>query len=69
MENRELKPCPFCGSKASLKKIKTKHFIDEEMIDAYCVICNAFDCGCLTQYCRTPEEAEKTWNRRAENGT
>lgn len=64
MKQAELKPCPFCNGEAKLTKIKTKRFASEEMVDAYCVICTATDCGCLTQYCLSPEEAEKMWNRR-----
>ena len=68
MEHNELKSCPFCGGRARLAKFKTKRLENDEMIDAYCVICEANDCGCLTQYCRTPEEAEKMWNRRSNDG-
>lgn len=67
MKQAELKPCPFCNGKAKLTKIKTKRLSSEEMVDAYCVICTANECGCLTQYCLSPEEAEKMWNRRTNN--
>ena len=67
MNEIELKSCPFCGGKAKLMKIETKRFAleeTEETVDAYCVICTANDCGCLTQYCLSREEAKKMWNRR-----
>lgn len=60
----DLEKCPFCSSLAELFSVKVEHLIDDRMIDAYFVMCSAADCGCLTQYCETPEKAAETWNRR-----
>lgn len=79
MENRELKPCPFCGGVAELYRCRL--YLD----DAIRVICRG--CGVATQkvlvdHLRysggeeiyiTGEEAIQTvadaWNRRADDGT
>lgn len=51
----ELKPCPFCGSKAEL-------YGDCEMVKARCT--NP-ECWChLVSWFDEPEEAAEEWNRR-----
>ena len=54
----ELKPCPFCGGNASVRK--------ESMW--YEVCCD--DCPCNVGRCwfAKREEAIEAWNRRAEDG-
>lgn len=67
MENRELKPCPFCGGEAVLEPYESR-----KGYEAY-VQCNS---GCIVHMMTitydTEEEAieavTKAWNRRAENG-
>jgi Lar family restriction alleviation protein len=51
----EIKDCPFCGGKASVKTFKkeAKYFIN----------CN--DCKCTTDIQDTIYEAIQIWNRRA----
>ena len=57
MENRELKPCPFCGSEA--RRYNGNH----DMHGVVCKKCNAKVYGYANQ-----ASATKAWNRRAENG-
>lgn len=52
----ELKPCPFCGCKATVKK---ENPYDGDYV-AGCRWCNIWKRG------RTPEEAAYEWNKRAE---
>ena len=62
----ELKPCPFCGSKAS------ETFDYDAVADstgkmwAYQVTCN--QCCATTGLCFSRERAIEAWNRRADNG-
>lgn len=56
MLNINLKPCPFCGGKATL----CKPYIT--MTPVYWVKCEA--CECESSTFKTKEEAEKAWNRR-----
>lgn len=64
--NEELKPCPFCGSKARLV-----HTLDDE----WYVECSQCDsegggfCSCLpsTWLYGTKQEAIEAWNRRAKD--
>lgn len=76
MENRELKPCPFCGGH-NLEIISCD---EDACCDFHCdgcddkrytVCCSATQggCGCASGYKDTKEEAIEAWNRRAENGT
>ena len=53
----ELKPCPFCGAKASLQHPGGDWF----------VTCDGLDCKLLpyTHYQRTREAAIAAWNTRA----
>ena len=54
----ELKPCPFCGSEASLV------WMDDEELDLCWVECGR--CGASTVFCGQPELAIDAWNTRAE---
>lgn len=66
MSEIKLKPCPFCGGEAILKR---------DRIGLYCVKCT--NCGCMTTYQFDFGEGEETskrkaadvWNRRADNET
>lgn len=52
----ELKPCPFCGSKA---RIVSAGF------ECHYVRCsNTKDCGCKFEWFDTEAEAVAAWNRR-----
>lgn len=54
-----LKPCPFCGSKAEF-------FGECYMVK---VRCSKYDCQCsLVTWFDEPEEAAEEWNRRTGNG-
>jgi Lar family restriction alleviation protein len=57
----KLKPCPFCGGDAKLKKV------DELIVDMYFVCCGNTNCQTYarTAYQATKEMAVKVWNRRA----
>ena len=56
-----LKPCPFCGGDATLRK--------NEYSDGYYVTCLSKTCSVLVVTCqrKTEEEAAEIWNRRANN--
>ena len=55
----ELKPCPFCGGKASIMRY---HYIDNASY-CYCTACKVKMPNSLTR-----KEAIEAWNRRAEGG-
>lgn len=57
----KLKPCPFCGGKASIDEITANPFSneDESMWAVGCEKCN------IGWYKETEAEAIATWNRRA----
>ena len=57
-----LKPCPFCGGEAHIKKFVSACSV------VYTVGCSDSECmGFETLLCKpTPEEAVAAWNRRAE---
>ena len=61
MENRELKPCPFCGGKEV--EIKGLDHFGIMVFNAMCKKCYA-----TGGVARTQEQATQAWNRRAENG-
>lgn len=64
MSKIKLKPCPFCGGEAVLKR---------DRAGSHCVKCT--NCGCMTTYQFDFGEGEEVskrkaadvWNRRAEN--
>ena len=60
----ELKPCPFCGSKAKIYQLFNWNFY---------VACTNHECGCTLDCCGyaygTEEEAAEAWNRRTADGT
>ena len=60
----DLKPCPFCGGRASVRRIPGKIY------DLYNVYCMNEDCfiepSTHHYYCK--EEAIEAWNRRADDG-
>ena len=57
----ELKPCPFCGGKATITKS-----VDVCNNKFYSVKC--FRCGVLTTFRDRQYNAIEAWNRRADNG-
>lgn len=61
----ELKPCPFCGSKAILGKVVTGR---NRSGYAYYVRCGNLHCPVYVHTCNrdTEDEAVEIWNRRAE---
>ena len=66
MSEIKLKPCPFCGGEAVLKR---------DRIGLYCVKCT--NCGCMTTFQFDFGEGEEVskkkaadvWNRRPDNET
>ena len=64
MSEIKLKPCPFCGGEAVLKR---------DRIGLYCVKCT--NCGCMTTFQFDFGEGEEVsrrkaadvWNRRIDN--
>ena len=67
MENKELKPCPFCGAKAILLT-QSRLYILEQNRGRRAVFCSNDDCGAV-MYGRTDKEAIEWWNRRSNNET
>ena len=61
----ELKPCPFCGGKATLKHYASKELFRKQIQYAYAQ-CDT--CDVRTKLACTDAEASNVWNRRAEDG-
>jgi len=61
MSEPKLKPCPFCGGEAVLKKVPNT------LITPYYVRCDNKECAMWVATCNrgTAEEAIELWNRRA----
>ena len=57
MENRELKPCPFCGRQAEIR-------YEDGFVH---IVCANDGCYARTDGCANEQEAAKCWNRRANN--
>ena len=59
--SKEVKPCPFCGSKAGI-------FKDDKNSDniRYGVMCTGIDCA-FWGWFESAEEAARSWNRRVSN--
>lgn len=60
----ELKPCPFCGSKAHIQES-----IDKGLPKRYHAVCDDRKCKCpmvagMPLWRDTKEQAEKDWNTR-----
>jgi Lar family restriction alleviation protein len=53
----ELKPCPFCGGKASLERAGDRN---------YSCIVACTECSCAIETCEEGLECGKKWNERAE---
>jgi Lar family restriction alleviation protein len=64
MENRELKKCPFCGSKAQ-RLTSTPFYMMPQYRGRRAIICER--CGVI-MLGNTEQSATELWNRRAENG-
>ena len=61
----ELKPCPFCGGKASVKQVRgdtQRFYVDCDLSKGSCA------CIPSTWQYDTAEEAVEGWNRRANDG-
>ena len=59
--NYELKPCPFCGGEAEIKKTT------QCLTEAYSVVCKDKGCrGHAVKPLRDKEAAIVAWNRRGE---
>lgn len=54
----KLKPCPCCGSTDILAENDLNQYCDRE----YWLICGGEDCSFSTDYCATPEDAQREWN-------
>ena len=58
----ELKPCPFCGCKAEIKRIPVNTI---QRYSVSCMVCDA----ALDKLFMNEEFAIDAWNRRADDGT
>ena len=64
MKMNKLKPCPFCGGKASI-------CIDEENMEKgfahkWYIVCDS--CATCSGMAVSEKKAVEAWNRRADNG-
>ena len=67
----ELKPCPFCGGKATLQRDIRYPRPKCEPTEAFEVVCQNWDCiigHCDDRYRLSEKEAIEAWNRRQTNG-
>ena len=62
--NVELKPCPFCGSEAKLRKYNGHSIILKRNVDCYIVMCTGKECMCGTSFAQTESGAIQVWNTR-----
>ena len=61
----ELKPCPFCGGKAEVKKSMFGNNLGYALIACKSCGASSKDFKLSLDFCAV-EEATKAWNRRAE---
>ncbi len=54
----KLKPCPFCGGEATIRKYE---YFSEDTYNVYCE-----ECGCEISMYYSEGDAIDAWNRRAE---
>lgn len=61
----ELKPCPFCGSRAATYQYSKDAYYKKGAPDYFRISCSA-DCDVMpdTPDCRDKEKAIEIWNRR-----
>lgn len=62
MENKELKPCPFCGSETIVVENYDESCNSDYPSIYWHSVC--VDCGCNIPMCDTEEEAIEAWNKR-----
>ena len=76
MENRELKPCPFCNGENIIIIPCYEENCENECCEGcddvkYTAVCRKSKngCGASCGWHKTKELAIAAWNRRADNGT
>lgn len=58
----ELKPCPFCGSKAEIQSLSNYHK------EGYCYFATCLMCGAeMPRTAKNIQQAVELWNRRSTN--
>ena len=62
MKDNKLKPCPFCGGNATIRK--DVRYVDFVMKTVYGVIC--IECGFQIPFMFPKKESIEIWNRRAD---
>ncbi|ACC98514.1 hypothetical protein Emin_0961 [Elusimicrobium minutum Pei191] len=71
LKDKNLKPCPFCGERAVIKRTDRyprRGEFEGQRIDGYSVVCGNMNCIIFNaddKYKYTKQEAIKAWNRRA----
>ena len=66
--DKELKPCPFCGSTTAPKMFTQEELWDEKFsMDLYTICCqmDAGGCGATCGFHWSAEKTIERWNRRA----
>jgi Lar family restriction alleviation protein len=64
---KELKPCPFCGEKAILRKKVNSYFLDNEWINefvGYSIECMNSECEASVRDKVYIKDCVKVWNTR-----
>ena len=74
MQNIDLKPCPFCGSRTAPRVVSIAELestTDNEWNNThYSVVCDKDESGCGASTCYdnpSVDAAAEAWNRRAED--
>jgi len=64
MKTPDLKPCPFCGSRAHVAQLKQKA-VDRFFVKCANSLCIASEHWIFGRFYFRMEDAAKAWNRRA----
>lgn len=62
MRDTKLKPCPFCGGKASISSDTEATRDSQGRLWAFTVVCDS--CCATSGLTYSPERATEAWNRR-----
>lgn len=63
-----LKPCPFCGKKAEVRRTVAQDLGGKASMPTFFVICTNTKCEVRTLQFKSRLNAERVWNRRVDYG-